>query len=56
MLQSAKGRYLESYLWEAAVDWRQLFPLGRYDHDSIIGLTTISNILAIVRESLISQV
>ena len=29
MLQSAKGRYLENYLWEAAVDWRQLFPLGR---------------------------
>ena len=38
MLQSAKLRYLENYLWEAAVDWRQLFPLSRYGHDSIIGL------------------
>ena len=55
MLQSAKGRYLEKYLWEAVVDWRQLFPLGPYDHNSIIW-QTISNILAIVRESLISQV
>ena len=51
MLQSAKGRYLESYLWEAAVDWRQLFPPGRY-----YWTKTISNIFAIVRESLVSQV
>ena len=36
MLQFSKGRYLESYLWEPAVDWRQLFPLGRYGNDSII--------------------
>ena len=56
MFQPAKGRYLESYLWKAAVDWRQLFPLGRYGHDSIIGLRLFQNILAIVWESLISQV
>ena len=36
MLLSAKGRYLKSYMWEPAVDWRQLFPLGRFGHDSFI--------------------
>ena len=28
MLQPAKARYLESYLWEAAVDWRQVAVIG----------------------------